>query len=261
MSELVREAINLQKGGKEQEMIRRYVEQIMNLYNFIDGLVVVNAKGFIEYFITYRSDVNTLKESDVVGRHILDVYPTLTEDSDSLLRVLKTGEPILMNTSLFVPATGRASMQSIRQCLSKMAKKIIGAVDVSRYVDELYQRQDITLELKGAPKVTRLYTVDDIITVSQKMELVKEKNSYDCGYGQYRNDIWRNGDRKGAGHQSLHTSGRRRKKRFVSQNLCFDSRKPLENILFGTVKGSYTGAEESAGAGFLNWLTEALCFG
>lgn len=51
MSELVREAINLQKGGKEQEMIRRYVEQIMNLYNFIDGLVIVNAKGFIEYFI------------------------------------------------------------------------------------------------------------------------------------------------------------------------------------------------------------------
>lgn len=247
MSELVREAINLQKGGKEQEMIRRYVEQIMNLYNFIDGLVVVNAKGFIEYFITYRSDVNTLKESDVVGRHILDVYPTLTEDSSSLLRVLKTGEPIFNEYQSLCACNGQ-SINAINTTMPiKDGEKIIGAVDVSRYVDELYQRQDITLELKAAPKVTRLYTVDDIITVSQKMELVKERirmiadtDSTVMIYGE-------TGTGKELAAQSLHTSSRRRKKRFVSQNCASIPANLLESILFGTVKGSYTGAENRPG--------------
>ena len=30
-------------------MIRRCVEQILNLYNFIDGLMITDAKGYIEY--------------------------------------------------------------------------------------------------------------------------------------------------------------------------------------------------------------------
>ena len=75
-------------------MLRRYVEQILNLYNYIDGIMVVDAKGVIEYFVTYRPDVNNLKEKDLIGKHVLDIYPNLTEETSSLLRVLKTGKPI-----------------------------------------------------------------------------------------------------------------------------------------------------------------------
>ncbi|MFA7572479.1 MAG: hypothetical protein WCY24_02045, partial [Lutispora sp.] len=72
-------------------MLRRYVEQILSIYNYIDGLVVANKKGIIEYFVTYRPDVNHLKEEDVVGKHVLDVYPELTPKTSSIMRVLKDG--------------------------------------------------------------------------------------------------------------------------------------------------------------------------
>ena len=58
-------------------MLRRYVEQILSIYNYIDGLVVTNKKGIIECFITYRPDINELKEEDVIGKHVLEVYLNL----------------------------------------------------------------------------------------------------------------------------------------------------------------------------------------
>ena len=47
-------------------MIRRYVEQLLNIYNYIDGLIVTDQNGYIEYFATYRSDVNRLKEKNIL---------------------------------------------------------------------------------------------------------------------------------------------------------------------------------------------------
>ena len=49
-------------------MLRRYVEQILNLYNYIDGIMVSDARGVIEYYQTFRPDVNQLKERDVIGK-------------------------------------------------------------------------------------------------------------------------------------------------------------------------------------------------
>ena len=42
-------------------MIRRCVEQILNLYNFIDGIMVADEEGNIEYYQTFRPDLNDLK--------------------------------------------------------------------------------------------------------------------------------------------------------------------------------------------------------
>ena len=40
-------------------MIKRCVEQILNLYNFIDGIMVADEEGNIEYYQTFRPDPAT----------------------------------------------------------------------------------------------------------------------------------------------------------------------------------------------------------
>ncbi len=47
--------------------------------------------------------------------------------------------------------------------------------------------------------------------------------------------------------QSIHTASKRRNKKFVSQNCAAIPGNLLESILFGTTKGSYTGAENKPG--------------
>ena len=54
-------------------MIRRYVEQLLSIYNYIDGILVTDSKGYIEYFATYRPDVNKLKEKNILHKHITEV--------------------------------------------------------------------------------------------------------------------------------------------------------------------------------------------
>ena len=228
-------------------MLRRYVEQILNLYNYIDGILVVDAKGIIEYFVTYRPDVNNLKEKDLIGRHVLEIYPNLTEESSSLLRVLKTGKPISNEYQALSTYNGQ-SINAINTTMPiKDGDRIIGAVDASRYMDSAYERQDIALELKDKSEEKALYTVDDIITSSQQMELIKERISMIADTDSSVLIVGATGTGKELVAQSIHTSSCRRKKRFVSQNCAAIPANLLESILFGTVKGSYTGAENRPG--------------
>lgn len=228
-------------------MLRRYVEQILNLYNCIDGIVVVNAKGIIEYFTTYRPDVNKLKEKDLVGRHILEIYPNLTEETSSLLRVLRSGKPISNEFQELSTYDGQ-SINAVNTTMPiKEGEKIVGAVDFSRYVDFPYERQDITLKLKPQAEEGILYTLDDIVTSDPQMEQVKERirlvadtDSSVLIYGE-------TGTGKELAAQSIHTCSHRKNKRFISQNCAAIPANLLESILFGTVKGSYTGAENRPG--------------
>lgn len=228
-------------------MLRRYVEQILNLYNYIDGIIVTDAKGNVVYFTTYRPDVNNLKEKDIIGRHILDIYPDLTEESSSLLRVLRNGTPIFNELQTLTTYKGQ-SINAINSTMPiKEGDKIVGAVDISRYIDSVYERKDISLQLKEKKEVKSLYTLDDIITTSQQMELIKERirmvadtDSSVLIYGE-------TGTGKELAAQSIHTCSHRRKKKFVSQNCASIPANLLESILFGTVKGSYTGAENRPG--------------
>lgn len=228
-------------------MLRRYVEQILSIYNYLDGIMVTDKYGYVEYYVTFRPDVNNLKEKDILRKHITEVYPTLNEETSSILRVLKTGKPISNEVQTLITYKG----QSIRAINTTMPIKdhdeIIGAVDVSRYIDSPYQRQDISLSLKESVEKKNLYAVDDIVTNSRSMELIKERipmiadtDSSVLIYGE-------TGTGKELVAQSIHTASKRRNKKFVSQNCAAIPGNLLESILFGTTKGSYTGAENKPG--------------
>lgn len=228
-------------------MLRRYVEQLLSVYNFIDGIIVTDKYGYVEYYNTSRPDVNNLKEKDVLRKHILEVYPTLTEEESSIMRVLKTGKPISNEHQTFITYKGQ-SFRAVNTTMPiKNNDQIIGAVDVSRYLDSPFERQNISISLKDNVASKNLYTIDDIITRSHSMELIKERipmiadtDSSVLIYGE-------TGTGKELVAQSIHTSSKRKNKKFISQNCAAIPANLLESILFGTTKGSYTGAENKPG--------------
>ena len=69
-------------------MIKRCVEQILNLYNFIDGIMVADEEGNIEYYQTFRPDLNDLKMEKIIGKNLFDIYPTLTKENSTIHKVL-----------------------------------------------------------------------------------------------------------------------------------------------------------------------------
>ena len=231
----------------EENMLRRCVEQILSLYNYIDGIMVTDKEGYIQYYATFRPDVNDMKEKEVYGKHIFEVYPNLTRETSSIMRVLDTGEPISNEYQRLITFKGHNIMAVNTTMPIKNKDEIIGAVDVSRYVDSEYERKNITLSLKDNEDKKSLYTLDDIITNSKSMELIKEKISLIADTDSSVLIYGETGTGKELVAQSIHTCSSRRGKRFVSQNCAAIPGNLLESILFGTTKGAYTGSENKPG--------------
>ncbi|MBU3099241.1 MULTISPECIES: sigma-54 interaction domain-containing protein [Clostridium] len=229
-------------------MLQNYIKQILSLHNYIDAIVMVNQKGVIEYSDNFRKDINNLYDEELVGRYLWDIYPNLNDENSTLLRVLKSGKAILNEQQHLVNYKGVA-IDAINSTFPvKSGEKIIGVVEVSIYIEPEKQRKDITLRLKEREEEKRqLYDIDQIITNDENMLDIKKKiikvaksDSPVLIYGQ-------TGTGKEMVVQAIHKNSSRVSKPFISQNCAAIPATLLESILFGTVKGSYTGAENRKG--------------
>jgi len=227
-------------------MSEKYIEQILSIYNHVDTIILTDAKGYITYFITYRPDVNPNRPKNMVGKHMLEVFKTLTEETSSVMRVIKTGEPILNEVQEF-PYDSYV-VRSINTTMPiKENGKLVGVANMIRYLDGPFKRNEIVIDMKEKKDFGIRYHIDDIEGCSesisylkQKIRMVSETDSAVLIYGE-------TGVGKELVAQSIHGLSSRRNNRFVSQNCAAIPENLLESIIFGTVKGAYTGAENRPG--------------
>ena len=92
-----------------------------------------------------------------------------------------------------------------------------------------------------------LYHVNDIVSASEKVNDLKRIISMVANTDSAVMICGETGTGKEMFAQSVHTSGSRVSKPFISQNCAAIPNTLLEGILFGTTKGSFTGAEDKAG--------------
>ena len=188
-------------------MLRRYVEQILNVFNYIDAILVTNERGIIEYYVNNRPDQNRLNEKDIRGKNILEVYPDLNEEESSIYRVIRSGKPIYNEFQVMRAAGTGQVFNGVNTTIPiKADGKVIGVAEVTRWVDDEFSRKDIPLSLKEAgAQSERLYTVDDIITCSPQMKEIKDQQSGRDGF--FCLDLRKDRNRKGVS-RSIHPHGR-----------------------------------------------------
>ena len=129
---------------------------------------------------------------------------------------------------------------------------IVGAVEVARYIesksDTPDEKKEILLSYSGKNNEQReLYGTHNIIGNTKEIQRLKHKihcvsktDSTVLIYGE-------TGTGKELVAESIHSMGNRKDKKFVSQNCAAIPPNLLEGILFGTEKGSFTGAETRKG--------------
>ena len=228
-------------------MLDKYVEQIVRIYNQIDTLIITDDKGIIVYYITYRPDVNTNDPQTVIGKHVLEAWSRdLSEDSSTILKVLATGEPVLNEYQEF--HYGDVLMPSVNTTMPiRENGKLVGTATMVRYLWEPFARNEIVLDIPQRKVFTTSYSIDDIQGCSASISNLKEKIRMIAGTDSSVMIYGETGVGKELVAQSLHGLSNRSSKRFVSQNCAAIPENLLESILFGTVKGSYTGAENRPG--------------
>lgn len=228
-----------------------------------EAVHVVNCDGITVYYNKAASEMDGLKQQDVVGKHILQVYPSLTPESSSLLMVLNSKKPILNQQQTIVSKTGK--MVTILYSTYPLYHDgvLIGAFDMCRDITKIKELAEQVTKLQAElldvrrpsrmkPKETETgclakYTFNDIIGSHESIVRLKVLGQRVAETVSPVLVLGETGVGKELLVQAIHNASPRMNGPFVAQNCAAFPSTLLESILFGTVKGSFTGAEDRPG--------------
>lgn len=175
------------------------------------------------------------------------------------MKVIRTGEPIYNQHQSYYNIRGMLIDMVNTTLPINVDGKLVGAVEIAKDLTKVKQLSEKLIDLQARVETAQRqkkpannqtgaqYHVTDIITNDPHVERLKEKalkvaatSSPILIYGE-------TGTGKELLVQSIHNASPRKSGAFIAQNCAAIPSSLLEGILFGTAKGSYTGAVDRPG--------------
>ncbi|HQE67351.1 MAG TPA: sigma 54-interacting transcriptional regulator, partial [Bacillota bacterium] len=219
------------------------------LKNIDIGIHVVDSSGKTIIYNQAMADMEGLDTNEVMGKSILDIFPSLTPETSTLLTVLKMGKPIYNKYQTYLNNKGK-QISTLNSTLPiRISQGKIGALEIAKNITKekelsdklVYLHQELaSKDIDGSS--LKGYTFRNLIGEDEKflstVEIARKAAMSSstvliCG---------ETGTGKELFAQSIHNESSRKHKPLIAQNCAALPESLLEGILFGTVKGSFTGA-------------------
>ncbi|MDW7671601.1 MAG: sigma 54-interacting transcriptional regulator [Bacillota bacterium] len=229
---------------------------LQNILNAIDeGIHVIDKNGFTILYNHAMAELEGMEADEVVGQKFLTVFPDLNQETSTLLQVLRTEKPILDQSQTYLNRQKKQIMTINSTIPLYVDNEKIGAVEIAKNItrikdlsDEIMRlQQTITKPAYRGKSTIPSYTFEDLKGQSPgfqraiKMAKRAAKTSSSVMiYGE-------TGTGKELFVQGIHHASRRSSNPFIAQNCAAFPESLLESILFGTAKGSFTGAVDRPG--------------
>lgn len=255
-SELNGEAVTMVFLSRGDGMLTNRLALLENALDAVsEGIIITDTRGRILYYNRALEKMEGLEGSRVTGRYLTEVYQVTPETSEHMT-VVQTGEPVKELPKMYFTAEGREVnlMAGTYPVLAEGG--VLGAFSVCRDVTRikdllsrniLLQKQMQLENRESVHKNGTRYTFEHFIYASQAMDRlvrqVRKAAKTDCAlliYGE-------TGTGKEVLVQSVHNASARRPEPFIGINCAAIPETLLESILFGTVKGAFTGSVNSSG--------------
>ncbi|WP_396652964.1 sigma-54 interaction domain-containing protein [Metabacillus arenae] len=220
-----------------------------------EGIHAVDATGRTIFYNSKAAAHDGLDPKEVIGKHILEVFPSLTPKTSTLISVINSKNPIYDLQQSYVNMNGE-KIETVNSTLPIINdQKLIGAVEVAKDYSKIKRLSEKLVDLQANMSNQNIihktesasYEFKDILTINRlflKTIQLGEK------IAQYESNVLVYGE-TGTGKelyvQAIHNRSRRSAHSFIAQNCAAIPENLLESLLFGSSKGSYTGAVERAG--------------
>lgn len=234
-------------------------EMLKAILNTIDeGIHVVNAEGVTIFYNEIAAEHDNLSAQEVIGRPILEVFPSLTQETSTLLKVIQTGKPILNQQQSYTNINGTL-VTTVNTTLPLWVEgRLAGAVEIAKDITRIRELSEKLIDLqarfqmkphhkKGSVDSQAKFHLHDIITQDEVMIRLIERAAKAARTTSPILISGETGTGKELFVQGIHNASSRKDGPFIAQNCAALPSTLLESILFGTAKGSFTGAENRPG--------------
>ncbi|WP_245590482.1 sigma-54 interaction domain-containing protein [Aneurinibacillus terranovensis] len=231
-----------------------HLEWLLGMINI--GVHIVGKDGTTVFYNNKMAEIDGLERESVEGKSVFHLFPSLTDESSTLIRVLHTGEQIIDKMQTYVNLTGKQITSINSTYPLKKNGDIVGAVELAEDITRIVQLNDQVLDLRqqlfrSSRKTKKTndtqYHFSDLIGESQlfvQALTIAKKASRTSSPVLISGPT---GTGKELIAQSIHNAGIRHDKPFIAQNCAAVPRDLMEGLLFGTTKGAFTGAIDRPG--------------
>ena len=238
----------------KQNHLEDLLIQTLNLIT--DGVQIYDENGYALFFNQASRKLSQIPPTlDIRGRHLLDLF-ALDEQISTTMTALRTKSPVINRVDNFSTSAG-VSIASVNTSypVSK-DNELIGAIvfeqtqniiDCSK--EKMAQAEKALRDFQPNTPPTRFsgYTFEHIIGNGENLQkavriarkIAPQNNSVLL--------VGETGTGKEIFAQSIHRCSPRKDKKFVALNCAAIPETPIESLLFGTQKGSFTGSENKVG--------------
>ncbi|WP_071396868.1 sigma-54 interaction domain-containing protein [Bacillus tuaregi] len=222
-----------------------------------EGIHAVNLSGETIFYNPIAAAHDGLVVEEVIGKSILEVFPSLTRHSSTLLKVILTKKPIYNQVQRYVNLHGK-KIETINTTLPIFIDgELAGAVEIAKDYSRLKMLSEKLLDLQqrmqkrygnnAGSKGSTAYQFSSLKSINPEFismitgaERLAKSDSPILVYGE-------SGTGKELFVHGVHHASVRAQGPFIVQNCAAIPEALLESLLFGTSRGSYTGAVERAG--------------
>ncbi|MHB1682168.1 MAG: sigma-54 interaction domain-containing protein [Bacilli bacterium] len=222
------------------------------------GVHAVDTRGVTVYYNHNAGRLDGLQPSEVTGRHLLAVFPSLSEETSSLLRVLRSEETISHRRQSYTNYRGDEVHTANTTRPVYAGGRLIGALEIAADMTEMKHLAERVVDLQAARLPSAgvrnvrggsgvVWSLADLLTVTPEVLRVVEMAKKVAATSSPVLVYGETGTGKELLVQGIHGASARAGNAFIAQNCAALPGALLEGILFGTVKGSFTGAENRQG--------------
>ncbi|ARC84598.1 sensory box protein [Clostridium argentinense CDC 2741] len=215
--------------------------------NLNEGIHIVDNKGKTIYYNNPMAKIEGFKKEDVLGKKVYE-YLKGMEDISTLMNALKEKKQYRDIIQHYSSKEGK-NITSINTTIPVILNdNVVAAIEIARDMTQIRKLNEKVCKLENnSNKYEEHHVFKNIIGDSVKIRNEVNKavraslsNSSVLIYGE-------TGTGKEVFAQSIHYGGIRKDKPFIPINCAAIPSALLEGMLFGTVKGSFTGAENKKG--------------